>query len=105
MTPKTQDEYQAGLAERVAKRLGCTAASLGADVPLDSYGLDSLEAAHLSGEIESALGIRVEPTLLWDRRTLGQLAAFLATEPQEVAVAAPAATPPSDGDYRAYTYD
>jgi 8-amino-7-oxononanoate synthase len=42
------------------------------------YGLDSVEAINLSGELESYLGSRLSPTLLWDYQNIEDLARYLA---------------------------
>lgn len=49
-----------------------------ADVSLAEYGLDSVYAFALCGEIEDTMGIPIEPTLLWDVDTLRALTAHLA---------------------------
>jgi 8-amino-7-oxononanoate synthase len=41
------------------------------------YGLDSVEAINLSGELESFLGSRLSPTLLWDYQNIEDLAQYL----------------------------
>jgi 8-amino-7-oxononanoate synthase len=41
------------------------------------YGLDSVEAVNLSGELESFLGSRLSPTLLWDYQNIEDLAQYL----------------------------
>ena len=46
---------------------------------LSEYGLDSVEAINLSGELEKLLGCRLAPTLLWDYQNIETLARYLAT--------------------------
>jgi 8-amino-7-oxononanoate synthase len=46
------------------------------------YGLDSVEAINISGELENYLGCRLSPTLLWDYQNIEALAAYLATQPE-----------------------
>jgi phthiocerol/phenolphthiocerol synthesis type-I polyketide synthase C len=43
------------------------------DVPLQSLGLDSLMAIELRNRLESSLGIRLSPTLLWKHGSLARL--------------------------------
>ncbi len=59
------------------------------DLPIDEidskrdfldYSLNSIEAVNLSGELESFLGRRLSPTLLWDYQNIEVLAQYLAAE-------------------------
>ena len=63
---------------QVALKSGLKFIDIGIATPLEEYGIDSLEAAHLSGDIEMKLGIRLEPTVLWDYRTIWELSTYLA---------------------------
>jgi acyl carrier protein len=45
--------------------------------PLTDLGLDSLSLLRLSGELEDALSLPIEPALLFDTATVGDLAAEL----------------------------
>lgn len=45
--------------------------------PLAEYGLDSVYALTLCGEIEDQLGIAVEPTMAWDYPTVTAMAGYL----------------------------
>lgn len=42
-------------------------------VPLAEYGLDSVYALTLTGDIEDHLGLAVEPTIMWDHPTIDAL--------------------------------
>lgn len=44
---------------------------------LHDYGLASLEAVMLSGEIEDRYGVELEPTTLFDRPTIAEVADVL----------------------------
>ncbi|MFF4402725.1 acyl carrier protein [Streptomyces sp. NPDC001480] len=52
--------------------------SIDATVPLAEYGMDSVGALSLCGDIEDDFGILVEPSLVWDHPTVAQLVAHLA---------------------------
>ena len=52
-------------------------AALDAEVPLKSLGLDSLMSLELRNKLESSLGIRLSPTLLWKHGSLVRLGAAL----------------------------
>ncbi|EWC64596.1 Acyl carrier protein [Actinokineospora spheciospongiae] len=68
------------LAGRVASYLDTDAATIDLDLPLAEYGLDSVYALSLCGDIEDTLGLVVEPTLAWDYPTVNAMAEFLQAE-------------------------
>jgi acyl carrier protein len=43
----------------------------------DNYGLDSLQAVSLSGDLETWLSREISPTVVWDYPTVEQLARYL----------------------------
>lgn len=49
-------------------------------VPFDRYGLDSLAAVGLTGDLSDWLGCEVEPTLLYDYPTVEGLVQYLSSE-------------------------
>ncbi|MHB9864467.1 acyl carrier protein [Streptomyces sp. YIM S03343] len=51
--------------------------SIEATVPLAEYGMDSVCALSLCGDIEDDFGLIVDPSLAWDHPTVAQLAAYL----------------------------
>jgi len=53
--------------------------------PFTSLGLDSAAAVSLTGELEDWLGIRLDPTLLYDFTTIKDLSAHLAGQLAEKA--------------------
>ncbi|WP_426403209.1 acyl carrier protein [Streptomyces sp. R-07] len=67
------------LLDRLAAYLHREADTLEPDVPLAEYGMDSVMAMSLCGDLEDELGLEVEPTLLWDHPTIDSLRARLAT--------------------------
>jgi acyl carrier protein len=68
------------LTGRVAAYLGKSPADLDPRLPLAEYGLDSVYAVSLSGDIEAHLGVEVEPTLAWDYPTIDAIARYLCDE-------------------------
>ncbi|WP_030715484.1 acyl carrier protein [Streptomyces sp. NRRL F-2580] len=60
------------------------------NVPLAEYGMDSVAALSLCGDLEDEFGLEVEPTLLWDHPTVTSLVGYLST-------ALPAGTPDARG--------
>ncbi len=71
------EELRAWLARRVAAYVQRPAAEIAYDVPLAEYGLDSVYALTLVGDIEEYLGLALEPTLMWDHPTIDALASAL----------------------------
>ena len=58
----------------VARELGVKPADVRCDTPWTQYGLDSLSALVVAGDLEDALSVELPSTLLWDCRTLDELA-------------------------------
>ncbi|MFD4422599.1 acyl carrier protein [Agromyces sp. NPDC058484] len=50
------------------------AGSFTPETPLAELGLDSVYALTLCGDIEDEYGLDVDPTIVWDHPTIGQLA-------------------------------
>ena len=71
---------QTWLTERVAYYVERDPGDIEADVPVASYGLDSVYAFALCGDIEDEFKLNVEPTLVWDFGTIAALAVRLAGE-------------------------
>jgi acyl carrier protein len=73
----TAPELEAWLAGRIGEELGVDADEVDLDEAFAAFGLDSMKAVALSGELEAKLGRRLPPTLLWDHPTIRRLAAHL----------------------------
>ncbi|MQS14902.1 acyl carrier protein [Streptomyces kaniharaensis] len=65
------------LSARVAMYLRRPAISIQPTVPLAEYGMDSVQALSLCGDLEEEFGLDVEPTLLWDYPTIESLLGYL----------------------------
>ncbi|HEY3751015.1 MAG TPA: acyl carrier protein [Pseudonocardiaceae bacterium] len=65
------------LTSRVASYLDTAPDEVDPDQPLADYGLDSVYALSLCGEIEDELNLTVEPTLAWDYPTVNAMAGYL----------------------------
>jgi polyketide synthase 13 len=65
------------LRTRISLRSGFKTTHVDPDEPLSSYGLTSMEAITLTAELEEALGIRIEPTLVWEYPSINSLVAHL----------------------------
>jgi acyl carrier protein len=68
------------LTERLAGYLSVAPADIRHDVPLAHYGLDSVFALSLCGDIEDRYEIPVDPTLAWDYPTVDLVVGFIEGE-------------------------
>ncbi|MEV7995890.1 acyl carrier protein [Streptomyces sp. NPDC086077] len=68
------------LAERIALYLKREPADIDPDVPLAEYGLDSVAALSLCGDIEDDFDLVMEPTIAWDYPTVRALVGHLVEE-------------------------
>ncbi|MGN9759237.1 acyl carrier protein [Streptomyces sp. SD31] len=65
------------LVEKVAFYLDVPTSGIAPDGKLVEYGLDSVYALALVGDIEDEYGIEVEPTLAWDHPTIESIAGLV----------------------------
>jgi acyl carrier protein len=75
----TAAQIEAWLAKAIAKSLRIDVAKIDPSRPFAEYGIDSVAAVELSGDLENWLGKKVAPTVVWDFPTIRLLAAHLAT--------------------------
>ena len=75
------DDLRSWLVDRFARRLACAPSAIDTSASLAQYGLDSLEAVTISGELETHLGRPVAASLLYDFPTIDSFASHLAGEP------------------------
>ena len=71
------------LVQRLARQFGIDPQHMRVDTPLADYGLDSVTAVGLSGELETWLGRKLPPTLLYEHPTIAALARALAGDAPE----------------------
>jgi acyl carrier protein len=64
--PISQDSIRSWLTEWLAGELGVEAGGIDVSKSFLSYGLNSLQAMMLAGDLENALGLPLAPTLAWD---------------------------------------
>jgi acyl carrier protein len=74
----TAENVRTWLIGRVAHYLDEPAETIDPETPLGAYGLDSVYAYKLCGEVENTLGLLVEPTVIWDVENLAELANHIA---------------------------
>ncbi|MEO8519744.1 MAG: type I polyketide synthase [Acidobacteriota bacterium] len=91
------EAIRAWLIAELSGRLRVPASAIDIREPFASYGLDSKEAAILSGSLEVWLGRSLTPTLAYEYPTIEKLARHLAGDPAPLAVQSPdAARTPGD---------
>ena len=78
--PRTTEVISEWLVVKLAQRLDCSIEEIDIVTDFSDYGLNSIEAVNLSGELENFLGCRLPPTLLWDYPTVQELSQYLATD-------------------------
>ncbi|MER5769820.1 acyl carrier protein [Streptomyces sp. NPDC001985] len=86
----TAEELRAWLTERVAEYARYDG-EIRHEVPFAEYGLDSVYALAMCGDIEDHLGIEADPTIMWDHPTIVSLADALLAARAGDPPAAPAA--------------
>jgi acyl carrier protein len=85
--PATEDQIVAWCVDYLAKTLNTSAADITPDKDIDQFGLDSAIVTSMVMDLETWLGIEVPLALLFEHRTLNDLAAALAGQ---IKTAAPA---------------
>jgi len=70
-------QLEAALTGMLSKTLRIAAAEIDVNRPLPHYGLDSIDAVTLAGDLEDWLNIELPSTLLWDYPTVAAIAGFL----------------------------
>ncbi|BAQ66805.1 type I polyketide synthase [Geminocystis sp. NIES-3709] len=71
---------QSWLKENIAQRIGVKPKQIDIYQPFINYGLDSLQAVRLTGELEEWLDCRLSPTLAYDYPNIAQLSQYLVEE-------------------------
>ena len=68
------------LIAKVAEVLGFDAAEIDVEEPLATYGMGSIPAVSLTGDLEDWLGLELPPTLVWEHPTISALTDHLDEE-------------------------
>lgn len=68
------ESIRSWLTERIAGYTKSDSFTIEPDVPLATYGLDSVTAVTLTVDIEDRYDIALEADTLWNYRTIGELA-------------------------------
>jgi acyl carrier protein len=75
-----EQQFRTWLTERISRYVRRPACEIDRSAPFAEYGMDSVAALSLFGDIEDAFGMYLEPTVAWDHPTVESLARFLARE-------------------------
>ncbi|MGB5928658.1 MAG: beta-ketoacyl synthase N-terminal-like domain-containing protein, partial [Cyclobacteriaceae bacterium] len=68
------------LREKIAAHNQVNGQSVDVHAPLEQYGLDSLAAVKLSGELSRLTGMEIQPTIVYDYPSISQIASYLTGE-------------------------
>ena len=74
-------EIQDWLVAYLSKELNISADEIDVKTPFDRYGLSSMTAVLMTGEMEDWLGRTLDPTLPYDYPTIETMAQHLASQP------------------------
>ena len=91
-TPSSQS-IQSFLLTRIASMLEMDASAIDSRQPFTYYGLGSVQAVSLTGDLEVFLNRKLAPTLAWDYPTIESLANFLASDSQPAKRSTPTPQP------------
>lgn len=75
--PPTEEAIRRWLIANIASVVNMDPAQIDIQQTFDNYGLDSLQAVSLSGDLENWLNREISPTVVWDYPTVEQLARHL----------------------------
>ena len=73
-------EIEAWLVDKIATQLSVAPGFVDPERPFVEYGLDSVQAVSLAGDLETWLGRSLSPTLIWDHPSIAALSRHLARD-------------------------
>lgn len=77
----SEPQIRAAIRTSLASALSIAEDTLDDERDFDAYGLPSLEAVELAGELEDFLGREIDAEAIFDHPSISQLARYLATAP------------------------
>jgi acyl carrier protein len=80
----SQENIETWLIEHVAKRVRLDRRRVNPREPFNTFGIDSVAAVSLIGEMEDWIGHELSPTLMYDYPTIIELAKHLSTDCRQV---------------------
>lgn len=75
---KSVETIQEWLVSKLVEQFNIDHDSLDINIPLTKYGLDSIVAFTVVGELEEWLEVELPATLLWDYPTITEIAEYIA---------------------------
>lgn len=75
-----EEEIRAWLISNISDLVEVDPQQIDVQKPLEYYGIDSMQAMHLSGDLQDWLGQELSPTVVWDYPTIELLAHHLVDE-------------------------
>jgi acyl carrier protein len=88
LSSQRPEEIRGWLLEKLAEVLKTDPAAIDTAAPLTRFGLDSMDAITLSGDLEDWLELRLPSTLLWDYPTIDGIVTYLTEVPSPESQAA-----------------
>ncbi len=73
----TINEISSWLSSKVAEYTSQPLSVIDGNQPFANYGFDSVQAISLTGDIDTWLGMELDPTVAWDYPTINQLSDYL----------------------------
>lgn len=77
---RSATEIQDWIVSYVARELNVSPEQIDVSVPFEHFALDSATAIGMTGDLESWLGCRVDPTVVYDYPTIQDISKYLAEE-------------------------
>ena len=77
MVTSPVEAIQTWLVDKIAQNLSLDPKSINVSEPLTRYGLDSIDAVTLVGDLEDWLSAELPDTLFWDHSTIEKAAQYL----------------------------
>jgi myxalamid-type polyketide synthase MxaB len=77
---QTQKEIETFLVEKLAMVLRTSPDQIGIDDDLATYGIDSLDAMTIMGQLSDRCGVDIDFDVVWDYTTIAEVAQYVAAE-------------------------
>ena len=84
MTSVSNEDLSAWITNYVAKMVNLDPANVDVDKSFQLYGLDSAAAVELTCEMSDFLGTNIEPTVIFEHRTIRKLTDYVASTTETV---------------------
>jgi len=66
----TEQQLRQWFVQKVSEESGLERSMIDDGEPFSRYGLTSMQAVTITGDLETVLGRRISPTLLWENPTI-----------------------------------